>query len=143
MHDLTGVFLPPLTSNAPPENMWTRSINPPVSSIPALFLYSSYAPLETSTSVHWFLEQLLLGFYSFSRHLECWDIRRTFCSPFLFSASWPEFSQSLPCRWFTCIKPNLKWFSALWSHLNYSVLNGCRLCCLSGGEVYYTSFTQV
>lgn len=97
-------------------------INPPVSSIPALFLYSSYAPLETSTSVHWFLVQLLLGFYSFSRHLECWDYRRTSCSPFLFSAFWPELSQSPPCRWFTCIKPNLKITFKLFCF-------DCCLCC--------------
>lgn len=88
-----------------------------------------HAPLETSTSVHWFLVQLLLDFYSFSRHLECWDFRHTFCSLFLFSASWPELSQSSPCHWFTFIPPNLKWFWALWSQLNYSLLIDCCLCC--------------
>lgn len=100
MHDLTGVFLTPLTSSAPPENILTRSnsINPPFSSIPAHFLYSSFAPLETSTSAHWFLMQFLLDFYSFSRHLECWDLRHTFCSPLFFSVSWPELSWLSLCH---------------------------------------------
>lgn len=118
-------------------------INPPFSSIPAHFLYSSFAPLETSTSVHWFLVQLLLDFYSFSRYLECWDLRHALYSPLFFSASWPELSWLALCHWFTCILSNLKWFWSLCDHNLTFVLFWLIVVSVLNLVVKFTSLTQV